>query len=190
MDSWLPKVPIFFNHIESNIQCLQQVHVKLRWDAKITHSHNYVPPPLGRGGASRFTLVSRHPNVRLRPSASVCAKLCLCDISYSFSPMAFKLSDMVTMDKTFDWLTFHDYGSIFKVTGHHYVSKLTLFTWYFQQFSTNGFQILTYMVTMDKTLNLLMFCEWPNFQGHRGHVSKLTFFSCNISCSFVLMGFN
>ena len=31
------KVPIFFNYIESNIQCLKQVHVKLRSNIKITH---------------------------------------------------------------------------------------------------------------------------------------------------------
>ena len=30
----------------------------------------------------------------------ICARLCLCDISYSFLPMAFKFSDMVTLGKT------------------------------------------------------------------------------------------
>ena len=40
----------------------------------------------------------------------VCARLYLRDISYSFS-------DMVPMDKTLNWLTFHDHASILKVTG-------------------------------------------------------------------------
>ena len=51
-----------------------------------------------------------------------------------FLPMAFKSSDMVNKDETVNWLPFRDLGSIFKVTGDHYVSKLTLFTWYFWQF--------------------------------------------------------
>ena len=38
-------------------------------------------------------------------------------IFLSFSPMAFKFSDMVTMDNTLNWLTFRDCGLIFKVTG-------------------------------------------------------------------------
>ena len=33
--------------------------------------------------------------------------------------------------KTLNWLTFCDYGSIFKVAGGHYVSKLNLFMRYF-----------------------------------------------------------
>ena len=71
-------------------------------------------PPLGRGGTSRFmSNVSQHP--------SVCA-----DISYSFLPMAFKCSDMVTMDKTLNILSLCGLGSIFKVTGSHYVSKLLI----------------------------------------------------------------
>ena len=48
--------------------------------------------PWGEGGTSRSVTLCWHP--------SVCARLFLCDISYSFSPMAFKLSDMVTMIKT------------------------------------------------------------------------------------------
>ena len=41
---------------------------------------------------------------------------------------------MVTMDNTLNWLTFRDYGSIVKVTWGYYVSKLTLFMWYFLEF--------------------------------------------------------
>ena len=37
--------------------------------------HNYVPPPLGEGGTSRFTMVSRHLNVSCSQSASVFARL-------------------------------------------------------------------------------------------------------------------
>ena len=54
--------------------------------------------------------------VGFRPSTSV-PDLCIYNIAYSFLPMALKFSDMVIMDKTLDWLTFRDYGSIFKVTG-------------------------------------------------------------------------
>ena len=80
--------------------------------------------------------------VRIRQSIHVCARLCLHDVSYSFSLMAFKFTDMVTMDKTLNRFCY--YGSFFKVTGGHYVSKLTLFTGYFQQFFANGFQVLRY----------------------------------------------
>ena len=76
------------------------------------------PPPLGRGGTSKFTVVSHHPNV------SLCPRLCqtlLHNISYSFLLMAFKFSDIVTMDKTLNWLTFRNLGAIFKVTEGHYV---------------------------------------------------------------------
>ena len=61
--------------------------------------------PWDEGGTSRFTVVS------------VTQRLCLCYISYSFSPMVFKFWDMVTMDKTLNWLTVRDLCSIFKVTG-------------------------------------------------------------------------
>ena len=65
---------------------------------------------------------------------------------YLILPMAFKFSDIMTMDKAVNWLTFRDYGSIFKATGFQYVSKLTLFTWYFLQVFANGFQILRYFL--------------------------------------------
>ena len=52
-------------------------------------------PPLGRGGASRFTVVSSHPNVYPCPSVPD-----VYVIFRSFLPMAFKFSDVVTMDKT------------------------------------------------------------------------------------------
>ena len=90
--------------------------------------------PLGQVGKSRFTVVSLSTKC-----ASVCIHPCLCqslftwyflqgvimfqnelclrNISYSFVPMAFKFLHMVTMDKTLTWLTFYDYGLIFKVTG-------------------------------------------------------------------------
>ena len=58
--------------------------------------------------------------------------------------MAFKFSDMVTMDKALNRLTFCEYGSIFKVTEGHYVSKLSLFMQYLLQVFANGFQILRY----------------------------------------------
>ena len=45
-------------------------------------------------------------------------------IFHSILLMAFKFSDMATMDKTLNWLTFCDISSIFKVTGGRYVSKL------------------------------------------------------------------
>ena len=38
--------------------------------------------------------------VGMCPSASVCARLCSRNISYTFSSVAFKFSDMVTMVKT------------------------------------------------------------------------------------------
>ena len=65
-------------------------------------------------------------------------------------------------------LTFRDYGSIFKVTWGHYVSKLTLFTQYFLQFFTNGFQILRYG-DYGQNLELVNFL-WLllNFKGHQG----------------------
>ena len=56
-----------------------------------------------RGGHTcRFTVVSCHPNVCWRPCPrpSLPDFVYVSDISYSFSPMAFKLSDVVTMDKT------------------------------------------------------------------------------------------
>ena len=108
---------------------------------------------------------------------SDCARLCLHNIACSFSPMTFKFSDMAIMDKTLNWLTFRDCGSIFKVTGGH-ASKLTLFTQYFLQFFTNGFQILR-CDDHEQGLELLNSSWlWRNFQGRRGYyVSKLTLFT-------------
>ena len=107
------------------------------WIARfILTRKNYVPPSrLGQGGTSRFTAVSCHPNVCRRPSMShhVCLRQSVPDfvyISYSVSPIVFKFSDMVTVDTTLNWFTCLDYVSIFKVTGGHCVSKLTMFTWY------------------------------------------------------------
>ena len=133
-------------------------------------------PPLGWGGTPRFTVVSHHSNVCRRLSMSVP------DFVYGilliFSTMAFKFTDMVTMEKILHWLMFRDYGSLFKVTGGHYVSKLTLFTCYFLQFFTNGLQILRYG-DHGQDLELINFpWLWLNFQGHRGYyVSKLTLFT-------------
>ena len=74
-----------------------------------------------------------------------CVKHCLNDISYNFSPMAFEFSDMMTMDKTLNWLPFCDLGSIFKVTRGHLVSKLTCLCDIFCGFGHvyNHFQIKT-----------------------------------------------
>ena len=93
------------------------------------HKRIMSPLPLGRRGHLDLLWFPHHPNAC--PSTSVCARLNLRNISYSFSPMDFIFSDMVTMDKTLNWFTFCDNGSIFKVTGGHYVSKVTLFMWYF-----------------------------------------------------------
>ena len=93
----------------------------------------------------------------------------------SVSPLAFKFTDM-SMDKTLNWLTFYDYGSILKVTGGHYVSKLTLFMQYFLVFH----QWLSNSQISDhrQDLELIHFSWlWLNFHGTGGHyVSKLTLF--------------
>ena len=73
--------------------------------------------------------VGLRPSIHLCPSA--CVRLSLHNISYSFSSMAFKFSNMLTTEKTLNEFTFHDYGSVFKVKRGHYVSKLTLFMQYF-----------------------------------------------------------
>ena len=78
----------------------------------VTAGRNYVPPcPWDEGWHLELLwfpvtqmCVIICPAVRV--SASVCARLCLHDISYRFSPMAFKFSDMVAIDKTLNWLTF------------------------------------------------------------------------------------
>ena len=88
---------------------------------------NYVDPARGVRGTSTFTMVSCHPTV----SQHLCPHPSVPDISYSFLLMGFKFTDMVSMDKTLNWLTFHDFDWIFNVTGDHYVTKLTLFMQYF-----------------------------------------------------------
>ena len=57
-----------------------------------------------------------HCCYHLHPLVHFCARLYLYDNSYSVSPMTFKFSDVVTMYKTLNWLTFRDHGSIFNVT--------------------------------------------------------------------------
>ena len=65
------------------------------------------------------------------PSVSVCLHVSASvpDFVYMifptvFSLMAFKFSDMVTVDKTLNRLTFCDRGSIFKVTGGQLCLKI------------------------------------------------------------------
>ena len=71
---------------------------------------------------------------------------------YNFSPMAFLFADMVTIDKTLNWFTFRDYGSIFKVTEIHYVSKLTYLHNISCSFVLMAFK-LSYLISIDKTFN-------------------------------------
>ena len=87
--------------------------------------------PLGQGGTSRFTVVSLSPKicVRVRSRLSVPEfvyaqgvimfqnELCLHNISCGFVLVDFKLRQLVSIDKTFNWLTFCDLALIFKVTG-------------------------------------------------------------------------
>ena len=69
------------------------------------HSMSLCPPPPARWAGGVVEVVGGFPSAAGvlaggHPSTPVCARLCLGDISYSFSPMAFKFSDMLTMDKT------------------------------------------------------------------------------------------
>ena len=67
-----------------------------------------------------------------------------------------------------------------KATGGCYVSKLTLFTLYFQRCFTNGFQTWKYdMVTVDKILDVSNFDDRSlNNKVTRGHyASQLTLFT-------------
>ena len=99
--------------------------------------------------------------------------------------MGFKFSDMVTMDKTWNWLTFCDHGSIFNVTGGHYVSKLTLFTQYFLKKIANGFQILRYG---DHGQDLeLINVSWQWLNGVIMFQNSVCLL--NMFCSFVPMAF-
>ena len=105
-------------------------------------------------------------------SVCVCARLCLCDISYRFLPMAFKFTNMVTMDKILNWLQFH--------AGHwaSFLSKLTLFTHISYSVSPMAIKFSN-AVTMDKTLNWLTFRNYGSiFQVTGGYyVLKLTLFT-------------
>ena len=69
--------------------------------------------------------------VRLMGRIHVSTKLCLRDIAYSFLPMAFRLSDMVTMNKTLELINFSWPWLNFQGHRGAYVSKLTLLTQYF-----------------------------------------------------------
>ena len=58
--------------------------------------------------------------------------------------MIFYLHYYVPPANGFQIHRYGDNGYIFKVTGGHYVSKLTFFMQYFIQVFSNGFQILGY----------------------------------------------
>ena len=88
---------------------------------------NYVPPPPNPWDVGEHIDLLYFPVTQIWVGNCVCARLCVRDISYVCLLMAFKFSDMVTLDKTLNWLTFCEICSIFKVTGGHYVSKFTLF---------------------------------------------------------------
>ena len=131
------------------------------------------PLPQGRGGW--------HLNLLLFPITQTCVgirpRLCqtlfLRDISYNFLPMAFTFSDIVTMDKILNCLTLHDYGSMLKVTGGHYVWKIIFYMRYFLQSFTNGFQILRYG-NHEQDLELINFSGLGlNFQGHMRSCFKI-----------------
>ena len=55
----------------------------------------YVPPALGARGISRFTVVSRHPNVcwrlsiRIRPSVHIRPSASVQDFAYAIFPTVF-----------------------------------------------------------------------------------------------------
>ena len=89
------------------------------WVMFVQNAFYYVPPPHpwdeeGHLDLLWFPVAQMCVGVRPSVSASVCARLWLRD---SFSPMTFKISDMVTTDKTLNWWNFLDHGSIFKVIG-------------------------------------------------------------------------
>ena len=88
-----------------------------------------ITPTLGvRGRGRHLDLLCFHITqmcVSVRPSVSDFVYVIFPAV---FLPMVFKFSDMVIMDKSLNWIFFRDYGSIFKVSWDHYVSKLTLFT--------------------------------------------------------------
>ena len=90
--------------------------------------------------------------------------------------MAFKCSDMLTIDKTFNWLTFCDLVSVFNVTGGHYVSKLT----FYYSFVLIALK-LSLLVSIDKPFGWLTFCDHASFVKVTGghYVSKLFILLCN-----------
>ena len=131
----------FMQCIMLSYYCLLIVYVGVLWvtslqDCEICHL--IMSPPCS-GGRGRHLDLLWFPVTRMW----VGVRLRLPDFFYAIFPsfllMAFKFSDMVTMVKTLNWLTFCDLGSIFKITEGHYVSKLTLFMRYFLQFCTDGF---------------------------------------------------
>ena len=77
--------------------------------------------------------------VCVHPSASVrvYTRLCLCEISYRFSPIIFKFS-YISWPWTRRWIDYFVL-TMAQFSRGHYVSKLALFTWYFLQCSVNGF---------------------------------------------------
>ena len=80
----------------------------------------------------------------------------------------FKFSDVVTMDKTLNWLSFSWPWLNFQDHGGHYVSNLTLFTQYFLQLFARGFKILRYGNHW-WDLELINFSLlWLNFESHSG----------------------
>ena len=88
------------------------------------------PLPLGRGWTSRITVVSRQPNVSRRLRPHLCQSL-LTRYFLQFVADSFQILRYSDHGQDLNLLTFRDIVSIFKFTGGHYVSKLTLFTQYF-----------------------------------------------------------
>ena len=85
--------------------------------------HVCPPRPWGKGGTSRFTMVSHHPNVsqHLHPCPSVCICPHLCPTLFmryflQFFTDGFQILTSGDHGKTLNWSTFCDLGSIFKVT--------------------------------------------------------------------------
>ena len=103
--------------------------------------------PWGARETSRFTVGSHDLNVSASINVclhlSVCARPCLHDILQQFFPDGFQILRYGALDKTLNCVTFCDLVSIIKVTGSHYVSKLTLFTQCCLYFCHDGFQIKT-----------------------------------------------
>ena len=79
--------------------CFEEQNLLHVWVKIQTTDYNYDPPPSrpwGEGGHLNllwFPVTQMSVHVHLYQN-------CLRYISYSYSPIAFKLSDMVTMDKT------------------------------------------------------------------------------------------